>query len=89
MFFYLQINVFNIYGENYAADVIAVAQRDGFQVHSYADDTQLYFHVAESSERRMPRFTECIAAIESWMTANRLKINTQRQTLSGWALSTR
>ena len=25
----------------YAADVIAIAQRHGFQVHSYADDTQL------------------------------------------------
>ena len=55
----------------YAADVIAVAQRHGFQVHSYADDTQLYFHDnAESCERWLPRFTECIAAIESWMTAN-------------------
>jgi len=50
------------------------AQRHGFQVHSYADDTQLNFHDnAESCERRLPRFTECIAATESWMTANRLK----------------
>jgi len=62
-----------------AADVIAIAQRHGFQVHSYADDTQFYFHdKAESCERRLPRFTECIAAIESWMTANRLKMNTDK-----------
>ena len=41
--------------------------------------TQLYFHdKAESCERRLPRFTECIAAIESWMTANRLKMNTDK-----------
>jgi len=26
-----------------AADVVAIAQRYGFQVHSYADDTQLSF----------------------------------------------
>jgi len=36
----------------YAADVIAIAQQHGFQVHSYADDTQLYFHdKAELCER--------------------------------------
>ena len=45
---------------------IAIAQRHDFQVHSYEDDTQLYFHdKAESCERRVPRITECIAAIES------------------------
>jgi len=58
----------------YAADGITTAQRHGFQVHSYADDTQFYFHDnAESCERRLPRFTEVIAAIETWRTANRLK----------------
>jgi len=63
----------------YAADVIAIAQRYGFQVHSYADDTQLYFHdKAESCERQLHRFTECIAAIETWMIANRLKMNTDK-----------
>jgi len=62
-----------------ATDVIAIAQRYGFQVHSYADDTQLYYHdKAESRERRLPRFTECIAATETRMTANRLKINTNK-----------
>ena len=65
---------------HYAADVIAIAQRHGFQVHSYADDTQLYFHdKAESCERRLPRFMDCIAAIESWMTANQLKMNTDKK----------
>jgi len=59
-----------------AADVISIAQRCGFQVYSYTDDTELYFHSkAESCERRLPHFTECIAAIEIRMTANRLKMN--------------
>ena len=36
----------------YTADVITIAQRHGFQVHSCAADTQLYFHDnAESYER--------------------------------------
>ena len=40
---------------------------------------QLYFHDnAESCERRLPCFTECIAAIESLMTANRLKMNADK-----------
>ena len=33
---------------------------------------------AESCERWLPRFTECISEIESWMTANRLKMNTDK-----------
>ena len=47
----------------YATDVIPLAQRHGFQVHSYADDTQLYFHdKAASCERRLSRFSECISS---------------------------
>ena len=47
-----------------AADVIVIAQRHGFHVHSYADDTQLYFHdKAESCERRLPRFTKTLQSV--------------------------
>jgi len=63
----------------YAADVIPLAQRHGFQVHSYADDTQLYFHdKAVSCERRLSRFSECISDIEKWMTSNQLKMNSDK-----------
>lgn len=34
------------------------------------------FHNVESYERRLTQFTECIAAIESFMTANRLNTET-------------
>ena len=51
--------------------------------------TQLYFHdKAESCERPLPRFTEYIAAIESWMAANRLKMNTNK-TYFIWLVSKR
>jgi len=33
----------------YCADVIAIARRHGLEVHSYADDTQLYFHADPSA----------------------------------------
>ena len=60
-------------------------------MQSYADDTQLYFpDKAESCERRLPRFTECIAAIERWMTANRLKMKTDSVVVLGlgpWPLT--
>ena len=37
----------------YTAAVIAIAQQHGFSVHSYADDTKLYFHdQAVSCDRR-------------------------------------
>ena len=63
----------------YAADVIAIAERHGFRVHSYADDTQLYFHdKAAACEMRLPRFSRCINEIESWMTSNRLKMNADK-----------
>ena len=63
----------------YAADVIPLAQHHGFQVYSYADDTQLYFHdKTVSCERRLSCFSECISDIEKWMTSNQLKMNSDK-----------
>jgi len=33
----------------YWADVVAIARRHGLEVHSYANDTQLYFHADPSA----------------------------------------
>jgi len=48
-------------------------------VHSYADDTQLYLHAAatELAEQTV-NLTSCITEINSWMTSNRLKLNTEK-----------
>jgi hypothetical protein len=63
----------------YAADVNAIAERHWFRVHLYADDTQLYFHdKAEACKSWIPCFSKCITDIESWMTSNRLKMNTDK-----------
>jgi len=43
----------------YTADVTVIAQRHGFLAHSYADDTQLYFHDKVSlSDIRLLRLKE-------------------------------
>jgi len=51
--------------------------RRPLRCNHHSCDMSSFHDKAESCERRLPRFTECITAIESWMTANRLKINTE------------
>ena len=47
--------------------------------HSYADDTQLHIHRnAEDLESLIPHLITCIDEINSWMSANHLKLNTNK-----------
>jgi len=63
----------------YTADVADIAAKLGVQVHAYADDTQLYFDCAASSEQAaIDRLKECIRCIEAWMRSNRLKLNADK-----------
>ena len=63
----------------YCADVILIALRHGFRVHSYADDTQLYFHADPSeADNQVQLLTTCVEDISQWMSANRLKINKEK-----------
>ena len=60
----------------YCADVIAIAKRHGLGVHSYADDTQLYFHTAPAMvDNKVQRLVMCVEEIHQWMNANRLRLN--------------
>jgi len=60
----------------YCADVIAIAKRCGLEVHSYADDTQLYFHSDPAAvDSKMQQLVACVDVISQWMDANRLKLN--------------
>jgi len=44
----------------YCADVIAIARRQGLEVHSYADDTPLYFHADPSAvDSNMQKLVTC------------------------------
>jgi len=60
----------------YCADVIAIAKRHGLGVHSYADDTQLYFHTAPAMvDNKVQCLVVCVEEICQWMNANRLRLN--------------
>ena len=60
----------------YRADVMAIAHRHGLGVHSYADDSQLYFHDDISvADDKVKQLLVCVEEISHWMNGNRLKIN--------------
>ena len=57
----------------YCAYVIAIAKRHGLGVHSYADDTQLYFHTVPAMvDNKVQRLVVSVEEIRQWMNANRL-----------------
>jgi len=60
----------------HCADDIAIARRHGLEVHSYADDTQLYFHADSSAvDSNVQKLVICVGDIGWRMCANRLKLN--------------
>ena len=60
----------------YTADVILIVDSFGVNIHCYADGMQLYMHCrAEKSAAAVRRMLNCIAAIDRWLSSNRLKMN--------------
>jgi len=60
----------------YCADVMAIAHRHGLGVHSYTDDSQLYYHADISvADDKVQQLLVCVEEISHWMNGNRLKIN--------------
>jgi hypothetical protein len=63
----------------YAADVLTIAKKHNIDAHSYADDSQLYCRGRASSCTTMvSQIVTCIDDINTWMSANRLKLNTDK-----------
>ena len=61
------------------ADVIRTAHSFGVNIHCYADDLQLYVHCrANEAAAAVARIIACIAATETWMGSNRLKMNQEK-----------
>ena len=55
---------------------MAIAHRHGLGVHSYAYDSQLYFHADISvADNKVKQLLVCVQEIRYWMNGNRLKIN--------------
>ena len=47
--------------------------------HFYADDTQIYFHLTpDSTSADFVHLQQCLTDIQSWMAANKLKLNPEK-----------
>jgi len=54
----------------------------GFTLHSFADDNQLYIHCRiDDVHLSVADLERCVTAIGHWMSANRLKLNTDKTEL--------
>jgi len=66
----------------YLAEVFAVVKQFGFLVHGYADDLQLYDHVAPSESMSLvSRLSDCVEAVKAWMASSRLCLNSSKTEL--------
>ena len=64
------------------ADLADIINRHSVTLHSFADDTQLYLHCCrEDITTATTRLKECIMDVGRWMSANRLKLNTDKTEL--------
>ena len=62
----------------YTKELNSIAQRHGFHIHLYADDTQLYIEfnpLYENLSNIEQRIIACLNDIKNWMTSNKLKLN--------------
>ena len=63
----------------YASPIEDIVRKHDLWSHCYADDTQIYFYCApDQIDGLINSFTNCIAELEDWMAANKLKLNTDK-----------
>ena len=73
----------------YTSDVFNITHQQGFFIHGYADDLQLYQHcLPRDSCTLSARFGSCMEKIRSWMASNRLRLNPSKTEVI-WLGSTR
>ena len=60
----------------YSAEVINIVELHGLRAHAFADDLQVYGHVAQDDASSLVvRMVSCIEHVKTWMTSNRLRLN--------------
>ena len=60
----------------YTKDIDTIALTRGFQIHLYADDTQIYFTFDSSDPNDLEyRIAACMEDVKAWMLLNFLKLN--------------
>ena len=67
---------------SYSAEVVAIVQHQGFKVHAFADDLQIYGSTAQNGAADlMARMSLCIECVTSWMSSKRLRLNPSKTEL--------
>ena len=65
----------------YTKDLEIIAKNHGFQIHLYADDTQLYIEFSPLFDKYddiESRIINCFKEISHWMKCNKLKLNADK-----------
>ena len=63
----------------YSAPIADIIKRHGLWNHCYADDTQIFFYCRPDQMACLSaKVSACIAELQSWMAANRLKLNANK-----------
>ena len=66
----------------YTADLADIADKHGVFLHAFANDTQVYLHCRRTDmTSAASQLERCIADVGHWMSANRLKLNTDKTEL--------
>ena len=66
----------------YTAELSEIVARHGLQLRVYADDCQIYISTSvERTRQAVDRFTACVADVNAWLTASRLRLNASKTVL--------
>ena len=66
----------------YSAKVINIVELHGIRAHAFADDLQVYGHVAQDDASSLViRMVSCIEHVKTWMTSNHLRLNPSKTEL--------
>ena len=67
---------------SYLAEIVAIIQHQGFKVHAFADDLQIYGSTARNGAADlMALMSICVECVASWLSSNRLRLNPSKTEL--------
>ena len=70
------------YQNKHHLDLLSPITLSSFTLHAFADDNQLYIHChPKDVQSAAANVEQCVAAIDHWMAANRLRLNPEKTEL--------